>query len=344
MDETTKRIGGAGSVLVVDDVDIMRITCQRALERSGFRVTAAKSGLEALRLLDQEPFEVVVLDIRMPGISGLELLKIVRDRGRPVEVILMTAYADAQIAKEALNLGASALLHKPFEDIGVLVAAVSKSVARVRMQQGGTAEDRDGLEQALLQAGLLDAEKLRSARERAEQEGSSLRSALLSRQLLDEEEINWAVADYLDLSYVRLTEEMLDHDLIKNFPPPLARQYGCIPLFRSGQELHLVTANPFQPGAKKVIAEALELTPVFAMGSETEIARLIDRFYGPSHPQRLRELTEKLSGAGAAELPGIVAEIWSHLQVERVERARLAVAGTDVYEFEIVGTFRAKTA
>ena len=107
-----------GSVLVADDVDIMRVTCERALAREGFEVVTASSGLEALKALDRRRFEVGVFDIRMPGISGMELLKMVRGRGNPQEVILMTAYADAGVAEEALNFGASSVLVKPFEEIG----------------------------------------------------------------------------------------------------------------------------------------------------------------------------------------------------------------------------------
>ena len=98
----TQSQGLGGAVLVADDVDIMRVTCQRALEREGFEVVTVASGREALKALDLRRFEVAVLDIRMPGLSGMELLKMIRGRGNPGEIILMTAYAEAGVAEEAL--------------------------------------------------------------------------------------------------------------------------------------------------------------------------------------------------------------------------------------------------
>jgi len=130
-----------GAVLVVDDAEIMRTTCQRALERAGYKVITADSGDSALQALAEQPADVAVLDIRMPGLSGVELLKEIKNKWPGTEVLMMTAYADTGVAEESLNLGAAGFLVKPFDNIRTLVETVNKSMSRVRIRRGETAED-----------------------------------------------------------------------------------------------------------------------------------------------------------------------------------------------------------
>jgi len=331
-----------GSVLVADDVDIMRVTCQRALEREGLEVVTVASGREALKALDLRRFEVAVLDIRMPGISGVELLKMIRGRGNPGEIILMTAYADAGVAEEALNFGASAILIKPFEDIRALVETVKNCLARVRLCQGNSNASQ-GLEPVLLNAGLLDEDQVARALAEATATGKSFRASVIALGLADEDEINWAVANFLDISYVRLTEEMLDHDLIKNFPPRLAREYRCIPLFKSGSALHLVTADPFQPGAVKAISEALEVEAVFALADEGEIQRLFTRFYGSPGVRPLADWANRMPALETSERASALAEILAAGELTEVGRLALEPIGRDSYNLEFKATIKARS-
>jgi CheY-like chemotaxis protein len=321
-----------GTVLVADDVDIMRITCERALQKEGFRVVSAATGGEALKLINAEKFEVALLDIRMPGLSGVDLLRRIKDSGREVEVIMMTAYADAEVAQESLNLGAAALLMKPFEDVSVMVDEVRRSMARVKRRLGEPEDAARGLETALLKAQLLSPEQIRSAKLQAQESGQSLRRAILSLGLLKEEDMDWAVSNYLDIPYVRVTEGMLDLDLIRNFPPALARRFACLPLFRDGKQLHLVTGNPFDPRAAEEVAAAFGVTPVFSMGSEMEIASLLRRHYG------------KPSGEGGAyNDPARLGEFLSGVEFVEVAEATVAPDGQGGFTVALRGRVRPRS-
>jgi CheY-like chemotaxis protein len=330
-----------GSVLVADDVDIMRVTCQRALEREGFEVAAVASGREALKQFNLRQFEVAVLDIRMPGISGLELLKMIRGSGNPGEVIMMTAYADAGVAEEALNFGASAVLIKPFEDIRALVEAVKNSVARVQLWRGNSTAGL-GLLQALLQVGMLNEDQANQVRAEVAATGKSFRAAAADLGLADKDEMDWAIATFLGISYVRLTEEMLDHDLIKNFPPRLAREYRCFPLFHGGEELHLVTANPFSAAARLAIGEALETSPVFALGDEAEIDALIAKYYGGPPPLRLDEWAQRIKTLGPLELAAVMPDLLASAAFEAVGRAALEPVDAGCYRLDLQATLKPK--
>jgi DNA-binding NtrC family response regulator len=103
-------------VLIVDDERSILDTLQILLRGKGFEVAAAQSGREALERLDEFSPDVILSDIRMPGVSGLDLLAAVRERDPEVPVILMTAQASLQSAVQAVNQGAFYYLQKPFSN------------------------------------------------------------------------------------------------------------------------------------------------------------------------------------------------------------------------------------
>jgi EAL domain-containing protein (putative c-di-GMP-specific phosphodiesterase class I) len=107
------RIGVRSSLLVVDDEPALLKVTKRVLERRGHRVIACASGEEALAWLDRETFDVMLTDVQMPGISGLKLLRAVRERDLDIPVVLVTGQPDIQSAAAAVEYGAFQYLTKP---------------------------------------------------------------------------------------------------------------------------------------------------------------------------------------------------------------------------------------
>jgi DNA-binding NtrC family response regulator len=110
-----------GRILVVDDEPLKRITLQIELSDHGYEVYEAPDAQTARRILDTRPIDVVVSDVRMPGMSGLDLLTHVKQVRPAVEVILMTAYATVDTAVLAIKRGAYDYITKPFTTQDLLV-------------------------------------------------------------------------------------------------------------------------------------------------------------------------------------------------------------------------------
>ncbi|MEW6221323.1 MAG: response regulator [Thermodesulfobacteriota bacterium] len=123
-----------GSVLVVDDEpDIGFVLCT-LLEKWSYRAEVATGSEQALRYLGGQRFDVLVTDIRMPGIGGIELLRLARELGPDLQCVMMSAYDDSRTAIEALRLDAVNFLSKPI-NFQELESAVEKAMDRLRLVQ-----------------------------------------------------------------------------------------------------------------------------------------------------------------------------------------------------------------
>ncbi|MBL9076137.1 MAG: sigma-54-dependent Fis family transcriptional regulator [Planctomycetes bacterium] len=123
----------AGRVLVVDDEPDLAESCAFFLERAGYEAHTAASAPAALERLGERPFDVVVSDVRMPRMSGMELLTAIRQRDPDVEVLLLTGYPDLQTAVAAIKQGAFDYLAKPYAEKDLL-DRVAKALAHRRLK------------------------------------------------------------------------------------------------------------------------------------------------------------------------------------------------------------------
>ncbi|MEH2576797.1 putative bifunctional diguanylate cyclase/phosphodiesterase [Bradyrhizobium sp. AZCC 1708] len=123
-------------LLIVDDISDNRAILSRRFERRGFAVTEAESGLAAIELIERETFDLVLLDVMMPGIDGIETLKRIRDRksASALPVIMVTAKSESTNIVDALECGANDYVTKPV-DFSVALARVNTQISRRRAEQ-----------------------------------------------------------------------------------------------------------------------------------------------------------------------------------------------------------------
>lgn len=127
-----------GKILVVDDEEDLAVSLKAFLESKGYSVVYSTTGTKALELFKSNDFDIVILDIRMPDISGIEVLRKIREIEKEKKttacVIMITAYASETAPIEALKLGADDYIMKPF-DLNDLLKSIEKNMKIITLQR-----------------------------------------------------------------------------------------------------------------------------------------------------------------------------------------------------------------
>jgi DNA-binding NtrC family response regulator len=119
-----------GRILVIDDEDIVRLSCSRTLVPEGYELKMAKNGQEGIKMLEEESFDLVLTDLKMPNMDGIEVLGTIKEKWPKTDVVIVTGYQTVETAVKAIKLGAFDYIEKPFTP-DTLIATVS-NVFRAR--------------------------------------------------------------------------------------------------------------------------------------------------------------------------------------------------------------------
>lgn len=117
-----------GRILVIDDEDIVRTSCNRSLTPEGYEVKMARNGIDGMKMLENEKFDLVLTDLKMPDMDGIEVLRRIKVEWPQVEVIIITGYQTVDTAVKSIKLGAYDYIEKPFTP-DALIAAVKKALS-----------------------------------------------------------------------------------------------------------------------------------------------------------------------------------------------------------------------
>ena len=121
-------------VLLVDDEEDFRVTLAKRLQKRELKVVAVESGPKGLEAVQQGPFDVAVVDVKMPGMDGLEMLMRLKERTPLIEVIMLTGHASVESGIEGMRLGAFDYLMKPC-NIDDLVLKIEDAYQRKLVQE-----------------------------------------------------------------------------------------------------------------------------------------------------------------------------------------------------------------
>ena len=114
-------------ILIIDDEPIVRTSCEKILMPEGYEVRVAENGEEGLGILEKEEFDLILLDLKMPGMDGVDVLKIIKERWPETRVIILTGYSTIETAVNTLRLGAFNFIEKPFTP-DKLISSVKEAI------------------------------------------------------------------------------------------------------------------------------------------------------------------------------------------------------------------------
>ena len=134
MNQRGKTISMEDRILIVDGEETIRAILAKRLEREGYYCAMAENGQEAINQFYKDNFPLVITDIKMPEMDGIELLKRLKAMDPTLIVIMVTAYAEIQVAVEAMHLGADDFILKPI-DLELLIFTVRKALDKKRLNQ-----------------------------------------------------------------------------------------------------------------------------------------------------------------------------------------------------------------
>lgn len=269
-----------GRLLVVDDNDLNREMLTRRLVRKGFEVVMAANGYEAMDEVEKSPFDLILLDIMMPGVTGLEVLEILRKRHSAAElpIIMATAKTQSEDVVAALNLGANDYVTKPI-DFNVLLARVDthlklKNLFKLKDDFLGMASHdlKNPLFVIVCQAYLINS-KVPVGSVMTEEA-----MEMLNKIGVHAKNMQKIIADFLDFQAVedgqlKLNQEMLDlaelgNRVVENFQPYAAEKEitlsfsDCTP-----DEKAMILGDPsrLEQVVQNLVGNALKFNP--AMGN-----------------------------------------------------------------------------
>ena len=131
---SAKAIESKGNVLVIDDEPDLREGLELLLTDAGYKVDLAQNGAEGLQRMETRGYDLVLLDLMMPDISGMEVLRQVREHDRETPIFMITAYGSVEAAVNALKLGANDYFPKPWGDNEKLLIEIDRMIARRRLE------------------------------------------------------------------------------------------------------------------------------------------------------------------------------------------------------------------
>jgi diguanylate cyclase (GGDEF)-like protein len=122
-------------ILVTDDEESLRTVVSRVLTEDGHEVTEAASGEQALEVFLKHPFPLVITDVKMGGMSGIDLLKRIKEINQDTQVVIMTSSVSLDTAVTAMRAGAYDYLSKPFEEIEVISNVARRAIEKIRLTE-----------------------------------------------------------------------------------------------------------------------------------------------------------------------------------------------------------------
>ncbi len=269
------------TVLIVDDEEDIRAIIKSALSDKGCAVTEAPNAEQAVELLAENKYDLVLSDIKLPGMNGFDLLNLIKKEYPHIGVIMMTAYNESHDLKEALLVGAEEYISKPF-DLDELYNVVEKTYWRCMantMRQTGNMDD-SAFGKMLISMEIITETQLQEAIKNKKEHEKYLAHTMIRLDFCKEQEILPVLADHLGVEYIYLKEIEIDPQAVEKVPAKFAYHYKIMPIRIEGNNIHIATMDPLDVHVLDDIRLLLGFQIVTLLASEEEITESLKKYYG----------------------------------------------------------------
>ncbi|MCD6459235.1 Flp pilus assembly complex ATPase component TadA [bacterium] len=268
-------------ILVVDDEADIRLMVKTALGQEGYIVNDAPDAESALELLNSNSFELVLTDINLPGMDGLQLLDKMKKKQPNLGVIMMTGFKRSYDLNEALLEGADEYISKPFE-MDTLLKVVEKTYWRTianNMKMFGEVNEQ-AFNNLLVSMNIVSEEDIKKAAAKRREHEKYLAHTLVRLKLCAEDVILSVLADHLGVEYLSLKDTVIEQDAIDKVPAKFAHHYKVMPVRMDGMSLVLATMDPLDVHVLDDINLLLGFKVKAYLAGEEQIMSTLKQYYG----------------------------------------------------------------
>jgi CheY-like chemotaxis protein len=225
-------------ILCVDDESAILNFLEAVLLPRGYEVIKAENGEEALEKLKEERIDLVISDVRMPKMDGFELCRRIKedDRYRNIPVVMITGLTANKERIKGIEAGAEDFISKPFDPDEIL--------ARINMLLKAKSMNERRIGELFVEMGFINEAQLQKALKVAEEQHIKVGEALYSMGALDKDHIYWVLSNQMNMTYLELSPEMIDKELILQFSIDTLEELLCLPLYETVGEIHFAISDP----------------------------------------------------------------------------------------------------
>jgi CheY-like chemotaxis protein len=225
-------------ILCVDDEPKILKFLEAILVKNEYEVILAENGEEALEKIKKERIDLILSDVTMPQMDGFELCRKIKEdeRYRGIPVVMITGLTAKADRVKGIEAGAEDFISKPID--------AAEVIARVKMLLKAKEKHERSIGELLMDMGFITEGQLQEALILAKEENIKVGEALYSMDVLDKDRLYWVLSKQLNMNYVELSYEMVDKELIHQFPIDILEQLLCIPLYETTEEIHFAIADP----------------------------------------------------------------------------------------------------
>ncbi len=267
------------TILLIDDEEDIRIMVKDALEGQGYSVVTAESAEDALVKLNSDQINLVLSDIELPGMSGLELLAQLKMTNPNLPVVIMTGKGYSM--DQALLDGADEYISKPFE-IRELFKVIEKTYLRTMansMKYSGEMNEKT-FNNMLVSMGVVEEDQVRKAMTKRQEHEKYLAHTLVRLSYCSEKTIMPLLADHLAVEYLSLKDTEIDQNAVAQVPAKFAHHYKIMPVKLDGSNIAVATMDPLDVHVLDDMRLLLGFQIKAYLASEEQIMASLKQYYG----------------------------------------------------------------